>query len=111
MKKKIQLNNGKLTYSSNYVKSKWDGDEPEDFTEYLISGFDDDMLQYDGQPVEFIEQDGGGEGGTEYCYTILKVGDDYFKFEYSYYSFDGYNVDDYEGVQVFPTLKTITVFE
>lgn len=40
-----------------------------------------------------VEQDGGGEGGTEYCYTIFKMGNKLWRIEYRYYSYDGFNLD------------------
>src|SRR5574344_208210 len=46
--------------------------------------------------IKFIEQDGGGEGGSEYCHTVLQIGDEFYKFEYRYYSHHGY--DDFDKV-------------
>lgn len=61
--------------------------------------------------VEHIGQEGGGEGGSEYCYAVIKVGDKFYKIEYSYYSHQGYDTDDAELVEVFPKQKTVTVYE
>lgn len=61
--------------------------------------------------VEHIEQEGGGEGGSEYCYAVIKVGEKFYKIEYSYYSHDGYDTRDAELLEVFPKQQTITVYE
>lgn len=62
---------------------------------------------------EHIEQEGGGEGGAEYCYGIFKLNDKYYRAEYRYYSYEGH---DYEGIlntlqEVKPVTKTVTVYE
>lgn len=67
----------------------------------------------DKYDYEWIEQDGGGEGGSEYCYGVFKLEGKFYKAEYSYYSYKGH---DYDGisdtlVEVKPVEKTITVFE
>lgn len=41
--------------------------------------------------ITLIEQDGGGEGGSEYCYSVLKIGDKFFKIDYSYQSHSGFS--------------------
>lgn len=62
---------------------------------------------------EHLQQEGGGEGGSEYCYGVFKLGDITYRAEYSYYSYHGC---EYDGIQetlkeVKPTVKTITVYE
>jgi len=62
---------------------------------------------------EHIEQAGGGEGGTEDCYGIIKFKDKYYKTEWRYFSHYGF---DYCGAmsyikEVTPKQKTITVYE
>ena len=62
---------------------------------------------------EHIDQDGGGEGGSEDCYGVFKLGGKIYKAEYSYYSYSGheyYGISD-TLVEVEPKTKTITVFE
>ncbi len=46
---------------------------------------------YDMIDITLIEQDGGGEGGSEYCYSVLKIGEKFFKFGYSYQSHAGFS--------------------
>ena len=66
-----------------------------------------------GEEVGFdiIEQEGGGEGGSEYCYSVFKWKDKYYSLDYSYYSYDGYsNYSSSNIEEVFPKEKTITVY-
>lgn len=60
-----------------------------------------------------LEQDGGGEGGGEYCYGVFELNGVIYKAEYSYYSYQGH---EYDGVSSTlrvckPVEKTITVYE
>lgn len=62
---------------------------------------------------EHLDQDGGGEGGAEYCYAVFELNDVIYKAEYSYYSYNGH---EYDGISdtlqiVKPVEKTITVYE
>ena len=62
---------------------------------------------------EHLEQEGGGEGGSEYCYGVFRLGTKIYKAEYSYYSHNGhefYNILD-TIQEVKPVQKTITVYE
>lgn len=63
--------------------------------------------------VSLVRQDGGGEGGSEYCTSVFSYKDRYFKIAYSYYSFSGFEVfSDFDGLcEVHPVEKTITVYE
>lgn len=65
------------------------------------------------QDYEHLEQEGGGEGGSEYCHGVFKLKGKIYKAEYSYYSYDGH---DYNGIydtlkEVKPVEKTIIVYE
>ena len=59
-----------------------------------------------------IESEGGGEGEGEYCYGIIKVGEQYLKAEWSYYSYEGCSFDYIESTirVVTPSQRTITVY-
>lgn len=73
-----------------------------------------DFLLGDGDVngLEFIDRDGGGEGGSEDCYTVFKHDGQHYKVAYSYYSYCGYEwYDSDEIVKVTPREKTITVYE
>lgn len=62
---------------------------------------------------EHIEQDGGGEGGGEYCYGVFKLNGVIYKAEYSYYSYEGHDIDGIVSTLrvVTPVEKTVTVYE
>lgn len=62
---------------------------------------------------ELLETDGGGEGGTEYCYGVIKLGDEHYKAEWAYYSYSGCEYDNIENTVklVTPKEKTVTVYE
>lgn len=62
---------------------------------------------------EHLQQEGGGEGGSEYCYGVFRLGDTIYRAEYNYYSHQGHDYDyilDTLKV-VTPKQKTITVYE
>jgi hypothetical protein len=72
------------------------------------------VLPYvDGFEFEHIQQEGGGEGGAEYCYGVFKLNDKYYKAEYSYYSYNGYEFDDICDTlqEVFPVERLVTFYE
>lgn len=60
-----------------------------------------------------IKQEGGGEGGAEYCFGIFQILDKFYKAEYSYYSYNGYEYGDISDTvrEVKPVEKLITVYE
>lgn len=70
-----------------------------------------DTVEIDGEvlPFEVVKSKGGGEGQGEYCYVILKVGDQHFKKEGYYASHYG---TDWDGsfFEVFPTEVTVTKY-
>ena len=79
-----------------------EGSPLEDKYEFL-SGFEEGDYLFketedsDPIPMNHIEQEGGGEGSGKYCYTVIQVGEKFYKIEYSYYSYNGY---DYDGADV-----------
>lgn len=87
-----------------------EGSEVEDICEFLLGFQDGDYMSGD-IPVEFIEQDGGGEGGGEHCETVVKIGTTYYKIVYSYYSYDGYNYDGADVYEVVPVERLVTFYE
>ena len=62
---------------------------------------------------EHLDQEGGGEGGSEYCYGVFKLKGKIYRAEYSYYSYNGHEYDGITGTlrEVKPVEKTITVYE
>lgn len=87
-----------------------EGSEVEDICEFLL-GFQDGDYMKDDVPVEFIKQDGGGEGGGEHCETVVKIGTTYYKIVYSYYSYDGYNYEGADVYEVVPVERLVTFYE
>lgn len=62
---------------------------------------------------EHIHQEGGGEGGSEYCEGVFKLDDKLYEVNYSYYSHNGCEYDYIEDTirEVKPVVKTVTVYE
>lgn len=87
-----------------------EGSPVEDVCEFLL-GFQDGDHMKDDVPVEFIKQDGGGEGGGEHCETVVKIGTTYYKIVYSYYSYDGYNYEGADVYEVVPVERLVTFYE
>ena len=58
------------------------------------------------EEVKVLEQEGGGEGGSESCHTIFHFvpEDTYFCIKYSYYSHHGFDFDYCELSQVYPKI-------
>lgn len=61
---------------------------------------------------EHVMQEGGGEGGSEYCEGVFKLGGDYFKASWSYYSHQGYEECGCADTlkKVTPRQETVTVY-
>ena len=61
---------------------------------------------------EVVDGEGGTEGGGEYCYGVIRLGDTYYKAEWAYYSYDGSEYDYIKDTirKVTPMEKTITVY-
>lgn len=62
---------------------------------------------------ETIESKGGYEGGGEYCYGVIRLGDKFYKTGWTYYSYNGCEYDYIEDTikEVKPVEKTITIYE
>ena len=60
---------------------------------------------------EIVEQDGGGEGGSEDCYTIIKFNETYYRFDYKYYSSEGFQLglDDLDNIDVYEVVPRAVV--
>lgn len=65
----------------------------------------------DLEGFEFIEQEGGGEGGAEDCHMVFKWKEKFYRLEYSYYSYHGTDFDGAIMYEVTPTQKMVTVYE
>ena len=84
-----------------------DMDLSELFVEHLVDG-------WGGLPKEakHITQEGGGEGGAEYCYAVFQWKDKFYRVDYNYYSYVGYENLHMENIyEVKPVEKTVTFYE
>lgn len=66
---------------------------------------------YKGMLVTCIEQSGGGEGGSQDCHTVLKIGDEFYRIDYTYFSYCGFEYDESELYLVEPVERVVTVYE
>lgn len=109
--------NNALDYIKKFVS------EEEEVDQYLLREmFDNDYLDCHRDLIKGLEStgeydvmvlEGGCEGGGEYCYGVIRLGDKFIKGEWSYYSYD---CDDFDNIEntlrfVTPKTKTITVYE
>lgn len=62
---------------------------------------------------EHVMQEGGGEGGSEYCEGVFRLNDKYYHVSWSYYSHHGYDTDEALSTLkvVTPKEKTVVVYE
>lgn len=103
--------------TSTTIYTIFDGDEYPEHEEYSWRENDKIKELLEGINTcfgfEHIECEGGGEGEGEYCYGVIRLGDMYYKAEWSYYSYNGYEYDYIEDTikEVTPKQKTITVYE
>lgn len=58
-----------------------------------------------------LEQEGGCEGGGEYCYCVFQWRGKIYKLDYAYYSHHGTDFDDATMYEVEPIQKMVTVYE
>jgi len=99
-------------FDGDYVEDAFSGSSLVEGIEYkLASKVISDYLNERG--YEAVESEGGGEGESEYCYGVIKVGDEYYKAEWNYYSYQGCDYDSIEDTvrKVTPTEKVVTVYE
>lgn len=78
-----------------------------------VEKHEEQLLESENIVYEHLEQEGGGEGGSEYCYGVFKLNGKIYRAEWSYYSHYGYETDGIEDTlrEVKPVKKTITVYE
>lgn len=86
------------------------GEEYGDPGEIMYGDLEDDRYTYEGKFVNIVEHK-GGEGQGEHAHVVIKIGDTFYRADYSYYSYDGFNYDDSEFRKVEKKEKTITVYE
>lgn len=114
---------GEVTLSDEVLDVKWPDSNGRDYNDPQLKEerrayFDarenklDSILEEVGG-YEQLAQEGGGEGGSEYCYGVFRLWNKVYRAEYSYYSYDGHH---YYGIldtlrEVKPKQKTVTVYE
>jgi hypothetical protein len=59
----------------------------------------------------FVTQEGGGEGGSEHCYSVFEWQGKFYRADYSYASYDGYDMDYAKLREVTPTERLVTFYE
>lgn len=66
----------------------------------------------DEYDYEFMEGDTGGEGEGEYCYGVIRFRGNYYKAEWSYYSYNGCDYDNITSTirEVFPKQVMVTQY-
>ena len=98
------------------LKEEIPEDAPEYVKEHASEKFDieeflgeEQYQNYNGQKVEVVEQ-WGGEGEGDSAGITLKIGDFYFKANWTYVSWDGYYYDGTEFYQVVPKEVMVTKY-
>jgi len=100
--------------SESLIYKLFDGDE---YPEHPELGWEESEVLIAKLSEEFdyehVLSKGGGEGGGEYCYGVIRIKDKYYKAEWQYYSYSGCDYDYIEESvrEVKPKQKTITVYE
>ena len=89
--------------------------------EYFSEDMDLNMLfvenlvdNWGGLPkdAQHITQDEGGEGGSEDCYAVFSWKGRYYRVDYNYYSYVGYENLEMENIyEVFPKERVVTFYE
>ena len=71
-------------------------------------------VEYDGKEIKYVTHnggDGGDEGGTEFCESVVEWNGSFYKVTYTYYSHDGFDFSWSKMFKVTKKEKTITVYE
>lgn len=68
---------------------------------------------YSKLDFEHIESEGGGEGGAEYCRGVIRIKDQFFVADWTYYSHHGCEIGEIlESIcEVFPRKVEVTIYE
>lgn len=81
--------------------------------EYSVDKFKTDLEELLNNKYVIVGSEGGGEGGAEYCESVFKYGDKFYKVYYYYYSHQGYETHGISDTikEVTPKQKTVTIYE
>lgn len=80
----------------------------------VIKEYTEQFLKKCGiKDYEHIEQEGGGEGGAEYCSGVFRLNGKFFAASWSYYSHHGYDESGCASTlrEVRPVEKVVTIWE
>ncbi len=104
-----------MTITFKEIKESYNAATGEDVDEYSFAdglGFysNDEKKWEKDHGYQHFDQEGGGEGGAEYCFTIFEFDGKILKLEYSYYSHHGYDFGCAEIKEVTASEKTVTVY-
>ena len=117
-----KLENPELTFEEYWESDEYEGSydfiaheiiEPDYHSEWRLESYPEEAKWAKENNLQCFDQEGGGEGGSEYCYMIFSWKDKVYKIEYSYYSHYGHNFEDVESTirEVKPVEKVVTVYE
>lgn len=111
----VQMSDLKILeeYKKSYYKEVPDSTE-ESFLSNICGGYmypKGSKKWAEENGYELLEQEGGGEGGSEWCYSVFKLGGKIYKINYNYYSHQGFDFDYAEVKEVKPVKKTVVVYE
>lgn len=94
------------------IWSEIEGKEFDEYERYEFREFLNECIyEPETERVVHIEQDGGGEGGGEDCYAVIKVDGVFYKITYSYASYEGFNYDYANVSEVNPVQRLVTFYE
>jgi hypothetical protein len=76
---------------------------------YGASAFDKIKTEFG---YELLQEEGGGEGGAEYCYGVFSLKGKTYKAEFSYFSYDGNSTNGCANSlkEVTPVIQKVTVW-
>ena len=109
----VSYQNEDLEYPERGDRTWSDESWKKEYAEYrdTQAKFEEEFFSKYG--YEHLEQEGGGEGGSEYCYGVFSLGGKTYKAEYSYYSYHGHDYDCILDTlrEVKPVQKMVTFYE
>lgn len=106
-------------YEENLRNLSWNDERYDSlWKEYrnIRSKFENEFTEKYNIDYEHIEKVGGGEGDGESVYGVFRLGNEYFRADWQYYSHYGYS-DDYDDnshnliYKVVPKERVVTVYE
>lgn len=108
----FMVNQGAIVLEDNELVSY--NDDQVNYTLFSMSMYDHlnvDESKEEEMGYKLISQDGGGEGGGEYCESVFQIGGIFYKTQYSYYSYNGFEYDYISLKKVQPKRVEVTVYE